>query len=266
LSLFDFDAEQRWLFVFAHPDDEITVAATLRRLVQQGAAMRLLWLHSTPVRRAESLEAVALLGIPPADCQFLAFADGSFTKDLPNLISAIAKEAGSFGPGAIVTHAYENGHLDHDATSFAVSMAATCPVLEFPEYWPYTPRIRAIHRFADPTGEHVSALSHEEQRLKREMLKLYRTQTISRMLPLFELAARLAGRRPSFSGCERLRLTVAKNWLEPAVPARYAAQVLRSREWRTWVEAVARFVGEASSGTILTEPIPPQPVEGSVLP
>ena len=89
----------------------------------------------------------------------------------------------------VVTHAFEHGHPDHDATAFAV--AAACALLararrrvprvaEFPCYHLDRAGRTAYGRFradeAHREREHVAALTREEQVRKRRAVECFATQ------------------------------------------------------------------------------------------
>jgi N-acetylglucosamine malate deacetylase 2 len=75
-------------------------------------------------RRTESLAALVLAGVKSERIIQLPFADQDASFQLPALIESLADILRRIRPALIVTHAYEGGHPDHDATAFAVHAAA----------------------------------------------------------------------------------------------------------------------------------------------
>jgi LmbE family N-acetylglucosaminyl deacetylase len=134
------DASQRTLCVVAHPDDEVIAAgawlASLRDVsivhVTDGAPrdMRDVVAHGftrreayAMARREELRAAVALAGIPPDRLIVLDVVDQEASFTLSVLARRIAAAVRALRPAAILTHPYEGGHPDHDATAFAVHAA-----------------------------------------------------------------------------------------------------------------------------------------------
>ena len=132
------------MVVVAHPDDEsIGAGATLRRLgdtwvveVTDGAPRDVDCARrhgfDTPeeyaaARRRELERAMTLAGLPTDRLISLGFTDGEVTLRLTELCLRITELVDSLQPDVILTHPYEGGHTDHDATAFAVHLA--CGVL-----------------------------------------------------------------------------------------------------------------------------------------
>src|SRR5262249_51185210 len=143
--------------VVAHPDDEtIGCGATLRRLplvrvvhVTDGAPSNMidavrLGLSSresyATVRSAELTAALALAGGPPWHHRRLGLTDQTAAFALEELVHRL--EPLLCQASIIMTHAFEGGHPDHDASAFAVHAACAliarrgrCPqIVEMPLY------------------------------------------------------------------------------------------------------------------------------------
>jgi len=139
-----FDHRQRALVVVAHPDDEtIGAGAQLGRF----AAIRIL--HTTDgaprtgpdveaagctsardyaaLRHGELRRALALAGITPDRLDSLGFADQDASFHMAALTRLVMHRIEDERPDVVLTHAYEGGHPDHDATAFAVH--AACALL-----------------------------------------------------------------------------------------------------------------------------------------
>jgi LmbE family N-acetylglucosaminyl deacetylase len=128
------------LIVAAHPDDEvISTGAQLPRLrgvrllhVTDGAPRNLRdaravgfegWQAYAEARREELLTALALAGIVPGHADQLGIPDQAASLQMVELAETLAGEFKKNGIEIVLTHPYEGGHPDHDATAFAVHAA-----------------------------------------------------------------------------------------------------------------------------------------------
>lgn len=134
----------RTVVVAAHPDDEaIGVGARLTHLsdslivhvtdgaprdpaysLRRGFPSRDAYAAS---RRNELMSALALMGVPAERFRCLGIVDGEATDNLVGLTYRLVALFDEFRPDIAVTHPYEGGHTDHDATAFAVHLA--CGIL-----------------------------------------------------------------------------------------------------------------------------------------
>jgi LmbE family N-acetylglucosaminyl deacetylase len=74
-------------------------------------------------RREELLAALALAGLDTVALYSLKVADQEASLSLPELTCKLLKIFDELRPAVVVTHPYEGGHPDHDATAFAVHCA-----------------------------------------------------------------------------------------------------------------------------------------------
>jgi N-acetylglucosamine malate deacetylase 2 len=132
------------LIIVAHPDDEsIGAGARLRHLgdayvvnVTDGAPRDPACAHRhgfdsreeyAEARRRELLNALSVAGVPETRLISLDFVDGEATLRLAELCMKLTELIDTLRPDVVLTHPYEGGHTDHDATAFAVHLA--CGVL-----------------------------------------------------------------------------------------------------------------------------------------
>jgi LmbE family N-acetylglucosaminyl deacetylase len=76
-------------------------------------------------RRAELLRAMDVIGIPAVRCHQLGLVEQEASEDLEGLAWRLTCLLAALSPQLVLTHAYEGGHRDHDATAFATRMALT---------------------------------------------------------------------------------------------------------------------------------------------
>jgi len=188
------------LIVVAHPDDEtIGCGALLRRLphasvvlVTDGAPHSMADAHRLgfPIREAyaaarsaEVTSALAVAGVPARRMTSFGVPDQGAAFALETLVQRLE----TLLPNApvVLTHAFEGGHPDHDAVSFAVHMACARirragrgpDIVEMPFYrasgeeW-------ALQNFTPVDGaiEVCIHLSRDEQRVKSQMIAAHVSQ------------------------------------------------------------------------------------------
>jgi LmbE family N-acetylglucosaminyl deacetylase len=132
------------LVVVAHPDDEaigaggllaglpdavvahVTDGAPRDDCYAQGKGFQTREEYAR-ARRREVAAALSHVGITPERCRGLGYVDGEASLQLLELVSDIAALMDEVRPDLVITHPYEGGHSDHDATAFAVHLA--CGIL-----------------------------------------------------------------------------------------------------------------------------------------
>lgn len=240
MTCFDPNPDLRWLFCFTHPDDEIAMAGWLRILSEAGVEVHVVWTHSTPRRESESRRAMELIGIPAERLTFLGATDQHVVDEIPDLLPRFAEIGQRLTPDRVVCGAFEQGHIDHDATNFLVNKSMDrYLILEFPLYHPYSRRLQTINRFAAPEGQEVLTLSKTQQRQKVQIGKSYPSQRIWTILWWYEALGYLTFSPKRLFADERLRVQTHRDFSRPNLPEKLADEVRASSTWKRWLNAVS---------------------------
>ena len=188
--------------VIAHPDDEsLGCGAQLARLkggtvilVTDGAPCDPCYANRhgfrstkayAQARLAETRTALKLAGVPECNLVLMNVPDQEAAWRLEDITSSIVQAFAMRGIRFVLTHSYEGGHPDHDATAFAVHAAAqilsSCghqiDIIEMPFYRMGTTR-RLFQSFTEDRGNRqLSLLLRGDQlALKNKILKCHATQ------------------------------------------------------------------------------------------
>jgi N-acetylglucosamine malate deacetylase 2 len=198
-------ASLRLLVLAAHPDDETLGASALLgrcatcavAFLTDGATrdpnFRPGWTGTTEAyaagRRQEAVAALAIAQIPPESLFWLGATDQECVGELDRAIPRFANVLGAFAADAVVTHAYEGGHPDHDTAALlamiALSSLGARQRTELFEMACYHARDgqRITGEFLPaPSGDSAGGfvtrltLTEEERNRKARMLACYATQ------------------------------------------------------------------------------------------
>lgn len=224
-----------------HPDDEISICVWIHRLTQAGAEVWISWTHDTPVRQAEARDVASNLGVGDGRLVFHGAPDGLVIDHLGDLHPKFRDMMERIAPDRVVCGAFEQGHLDHDATNWLVNRSTQATVLEAPFYHPYTTRFPRVNRFAElGQGEAKIELDTAERAFKKQIARSYPSQRIWLNMMAAEMRARVVG-DGSLLGEEWLRPQPETDYREPRLPSRLAERVRRSSPWARWSAALDRL-------------------------
>ncbi|MGK4000232.1 PIG-L deacetylase family protein [Sorangium sp. So ce1024] len=223
----------RCLVVVAHPDDEtIGLGARIGRLdpievihVTDGAPRDSRFMPAeladagreryTAIRREEVTRALAVAKVPSSRLRCLGAVDQEAIEEAPSLARKLLDLFARTRPEVVITHPYEGGHPDHDATALAVHAAAvlahwngvTSPLLFEAASYNGARGHRVTGEFIAYPGvpEIALRLSDEETARKRAMLGCFTSQQAA-LAPFgaaverFRPAPRYDFRRPPHEG------------------------------------------------------------------
>jgi len=242
------------MIVLAHPDDETVGAATLLRTLTQAHFVYITdgaprtgpsFVEYRDVRRRERAKVFELCGLDASRIVDLDCPDQHASVRLVALARDLTALFDQHRVQSVLTHPYEGGHPDHDATAFAVHAAArlarqTPKVVEMTSYHG-TPRGLVAAEFLPHSSVDAQAitvrLSPEERAFKRSLIEAYASQrdTLA-SLPLeverFRPAPRYDFSKPPHEGTlwyetrdwgmtgARFRELAAQAWDELGLPAR----------------------------------------------
>lgn len=248
MNPYDWDPNVVWLFCMTHPDDEISVCTTIRRLVANGNRVHISWTHSTPVREAEAKRASLVLGVPSDNLLFFGATDGQACREMRSLFPKFQEAMREIRPDRVVCGAFEQGHIDHDTTNYLVHRAFDGPIFETPFYHTYVKRAQRINRFSYGHGEYVLRLDPEEVRFKKDFAKMFPSQNIWSVLLAYETWQVIRLKRIELAQSERMRLQIHHDFQRPNHPARIAKKVERCATWRVWLECLREFENALPTG------------------
>jgi LmbE family N-acetylglucosaminyl deacetylase len=219
----------RLLVFAAHPDDDVLglggqlerVASALHvAIVSDGAPDSPDYYRSlgferredyAHARQREAASALRRAGVPEGQVYELGLVDQTLAQQLELVIERVAERIVAVAPDAVMTHPYEGGHPDHDATACAVhaalhelaSAGAPCPALfEFASYHVRGPGMAWGEFIPHPAVRSRSLeLDAVGRRRKLELLRCHATQEhVWRAFPLerehFRVAPRYEFREP----------------------------------------------------------------------
>ncbi len=250
MNPFEINPNDRWLFAFTHPDDEISILSFIKRLTSKDVSVFCAWSVSNPIRESEAREVMKRLNVPQGNLLFFQFPDKSAHKHLFEMTTSWQDWIQQIKPTKIAMGAFECGHIDHDTTHFVITKSAPeIQKFEIPWYHTYLTRMPVMHRFADSSQESIIQLTNEEWNEKKQLSKFYKSQNIASLLRWYWLAGKL-GIKPGFQKVERMRPVIHSNFKTPNLPEKLGKKVMQTKYWKEWIEAINQFENNFLSSDI----------------
>jgi LmbE family N-acetylglucosaminyl deacetylase len=198
------DPNASYLFLFAHPDDDVFICGTMHMLLQEGAEVHAAWLTSGDyfgqgeLRESELAQAVEILGLHDSRVHLLRQPDLGLVPGMGHAAESLTELLLAVKPDMLFVTAFEGGHPDHDSANF---LAYECRaraglkvgIFEFPLYNGTGP----VHHWRwringfPPRGPeiHFQPLNDLAVDCKYRMMRTYSSQW------MYMAPARLASRR-----------------------------------------------------------------------
>lgn len=190
-----------------------------------------------------------LVGVSDPYLHFFDGSDGSVCDEIVQLLPQFKEMINSIRPDVVVTGAFEQGHLDHDSTSYMIHRSFTGEILEFPLYHWYRWRsIQIVNKFSNPDSQEMIQLDREEIEFKIKMARRYPSQTIYNSLKLNHFKDVLTLARPRTIERELIRVSQRPDFLRPNHPERLSKKIERHPRWKRWDAAIRRIEGIEREG------------------
>ena len=199
---------ERWLFLFAHTDDDTLINGSMKKILFNGGQVFPVWILSgfspkgIEIREAEANKAMDLLGVPKENRFFLG-GPAFFILHLKYTFEKLRDIVDHIKPDKIMTPAFEGGHVDHDTTNFLAMKIAhdvkqknpAVLLYEYPLYngagpaWRWWWNINVFPNESHSKDILYNKLSNEDVDLKYKIMKIYKSQW------MYMIPARLASSR-----------------------------------------------------------------------
>ncbi len=210
-----------YLFLFAHPDDDVFICGTMRQLLVKGADDHTAWLTSGDyygkgqLRERELAEATNIIGLHRSRVHLMRFPDLGLVRLMESAANEVAKLMDRIRPDVVFADAFEGGHPDHDAVNFlayegSLRVRLRASLFEFPLYNGSGPAQHwwwRINGFPESSGPTLyNRLGDDEIDRKYRIMRAYSSQWMY-MFParLASSYATLKNRGEPYRPCPRDR-------------------------------------------------------------
>jgi LmbE family N-acetylglucosaminyl deacetylase len=117
-------SSDKYVFLFAHPDDDVFIAGSMKLLLDSGAEVHCIWATSGDYfglekkREKQLADAMSIVGVPPENLHLLRFPDLGLVARMDEVADAVASVMDKVKPEVVFVNAFEGGHPDHDSVNF----------------------------------------------------------------------------------------------------------------------------------------------------
>lgn len=183
-NLLDFS---HYLFVFAHPDDEIYTCVIISELIKKCKIVDILYVTSGDYngadiaieREKEVFESMNVIGVKKEKVHFIRMPERELMNKVPELCNELVIRLQQLKPDCVVSHDFEGGHNMHDAVSFAVSHVTqkiNLPLFVFPAYHGW-PEKRLWNEFvAGRKEDYALAFTNKQKQMQKNVILAHQTQ------------------------------------------------------------------------------------------
>lgn len=115
---------QNYLFILAHPDDELYCCCLMHQLVEAGKKVSVAYVTSgdaginAEIREAEISDSMDIIGVSPENTNLLRFSESTVLNSFKDIFGKLEALGNKIKPDCIVTMDYEGAHEGHDSVSF----------------------------------------------------------------------------------------------------------------------------------------------------
>ncbi len=124
------ELNSNYLFVFAHPDDEVYCCVLMHQLIRNGKKLTAVFITSgdtgtnPEARELEVMESMAAIGVGKENIFLLGFPEKIVLANIAKIIESLKDITVKVQPDCIVGMDYEGGHEIHDSASYVASQIA----------------------------------------------------------------------------------------------------------------------------------------------
>jgi len=176
-----------FLFIFAHPDDEIYTCVFISELVKKGKKVDVVYVTSGDYngadiaieREKELSRSMKTIGVREEKVHFMRVSERQLMEQVLKARDEVLAVAKRINPDCIIGHDFEGGHNGHDLTSFIASYIAkklNISLFVFPAYhgWPEN---RKWNNFvSDEEDDYKMVLTDGQKQLKKTIVQTHKTQ------------------------------------------------------------------------------------------
>jgi LmbE family N-acetylglucosaminyl deacetylase len=178
--------KQTAMYVLAHEDDEIDVAAKIATDLREGKRVYAVWVTKgdkggdPATREKEARAAMDFVGLRSEYLIFMGYPDQESYRHIGQIVRDLTEIATKIKPAEIMSHAYEGGNIDHDTVSFTSTMVAKklgIKHFDFPDTSMYQGKINVWKFLPDQnTPVLYTKLDKELFNMKMKLIHMYPSQ------------------------------------------------------------------------------------------